>query len=376
MAPNYNVNEMKTDSRILFSIPTRHHVEIALDELEGMQEIGYTCGQFPYAAKEGVTSKLGRVWVILKNAFNLVKVAYKFKPDVIYLNSRVEPLAGIRDFLTIAICKTFYPYKVRFLIKSHGSDLTVLESKNFVLGKIVIPYLKKNVSGWLFLSTEEKKKVSQMDSLANDRTFVTKNIVQADKFKKSDDFKSSMGIPTDHKVLLFAGRIIKEKGIYQVIEAFEKIKDEHKAVLIIVGDGSEYENIKHLIASRGLAGKIILTGFIPEQEVVNFYSNSDILVFPTYFPEGFPMALFNSVVAGMSIITTPTRAAIDFLTAPDNCLWVEPQNSESVYNALTKILRDKPLRERMRKNNIRLVESFSKRQVAIELSEIIDKVIQ
>jgi glycosyltransferase involved in cell wall biosynthesis len=367
---------VKKHSKVLFSVPTRHHVEIAMDELEGLRELGYTCGHFPYAGKEGVTTALGRMRVIFDNAFNLVKIARKFEPDVVYLNSRVEALAGIRDFVTIAIFKTFYRKKVQFLIKSHGSDLSVFESKNRLLQKVVFPYLKKNVAGWLFLSTEEKRLVSQKDSLPVGRTFVTKNIVQSDKFKRNDNFKNLLNIPQEYQVLLFAGRIIREKGIYEVIDAFARIKDDYKTVLVIVGDGNEYENIKQTVKNEGIENRIIITGFIPESEVVDFYSNSDVLVFPTYFPEGFPMALFNSVAAGMSIITTPTRAAVDFLTAPDNCIWVEAKNSDSVYNAMNEILSSEPLRERMRRNNRALVESFSKQQVSKELSEIIDHVIQ
>ncbi len=361
--------------RILISIPTRHHVEIALDELEGLQALGYTCGGFSYAAKEGVKSKAGRFGVIIQNALALVKTARKFKPDVIYFNSRLEKLAGIRDFVTIGLFKTFYAGKVKFVIKSHGSDIDVLNDKQGFWGKKVMPYLKNNVSGWLFLSTEERNKVIKTGYLAESCIYTTKNIVRTQQFKPDANFRKDLNIPDNHQLLLFVGRTIKEKGVYEVIKAFAQIAAEHPdSTLIMVGNGSDYENLKNLTSSLKINSRVIFTGFIPEQDVVRYYSNCDVLVFPTYFPEGFPMALFNSVAAGMAIVTTPTRAATDYLTEPQNCLWVDSQNFNSVGNALNKLLRLPHLQNTMRQNNRIKANEFSRDCVSAELSEVLKKI--
>ena len=361
---------------ILISMPTQSHVEIAIDELTGLQDLGYTCHAFPYAAKEGFSSALSRFLVIIKNAFNLIKISNQFKPDIIYFNSRVEFKAGIRDAITIFLVRTFYFKKVLFMIKSHGSELDIFGSNNYLIKKIVLPFLKKKVAGWLFLSSEEKNKVNQLNFFLPEKVFVTKNIVRTNQFKINPNFRSKHHIPTDHKILLFVGRIIKEKGIFEVINAFVKLNTDEKATLIIVGNGSALDAAKESIGQLKLNHKIIFTGFIPEQDVVEYYSNSDILVFPTIFPEGFPMALFNSVAAGLSIITTPTRAATDFLSEPANCLWVEPKNSESVLSALVTLLKTDELMRTMSINNILKGELFSQNQVVKELSATIDNIFQ
>jgi len=361
--------------RILFSVPTRHHVEIALDELTGLQKLGYSCEQFPYAAKEGVQSKIGRLKVIVQNALTLVKTARKFNPDVIYFNSRLEVLAGIRDLITIAICKICYRGKVSFVVKSHGSDIDVLGNKEGFFGKIVLPYLKKNIDGWLFLSTEERRKVIETGYLAADKVFVTKNVVRTHHFNTDAAFKSNMGIPPDHQLLLFVGRLINEKGIYEVVKAFAQVADQHpESTLLIVGWGHELEGLKAITKTLKLEHRVIFTGFIPEADVVQFYANCDILVFPTYFPEGFPMALFNSVAAGMAIITTPTRAATDYLQQPSNCLWVEPQDFNSVSMALHQLLQSPNLVNTMKQNNATKGVEFGCDRVAEELSKIIEQI--
>lgn len=362
--------------RILFSIPTRHHVEIALDELEGLQQLGYPCEQFPYAAKEGVTSKTGRMRVIVQNAFKLISTAHRFKPDVIYFNSRLEALAGTRDFMTIGLLRTFYRKPVKIVLKSHGSDIDVFKSESKLISKTVMPFLKKHISAWLFLSGEEKEVIGNAGYLDSNKIFVTKNIVRTGQFKREPNFRKQFNLPDDHQLLLFVGRLIPEKGIYEVINAFSVIKNDFKAKLLIVGWGPKEEELKELVTQLGIQNDVIFTGFIPEQEVVKYYSNCDVLVFPTYFPEGFPMSLFNSVSAGMPVITTPIRAAADYLTQPQNCLWVKPEMSESVSEALQKLLNSPELAQQMRTNNKLKGREFSREQVSKELAQIIDQIIQ
>lgn len=364
---------MNYNQKILFSVPTIHHVEIALDELTGMQNLGFECDQFNYAAKEGVKNKLGRLFVTIENAFKLVRKAKSFAPDIVYFNSRLELIAGLRDCITISIFKVFYWRKVLLIVKSHGSDLDILEDSGFLTSKIIIPYLKKNVSGWLFLSSEEKSQVIIKGSFEKERVFVAKNIVRANQFIKDIDFKRKLNIPADHKVLLFVGRIIREKGVFEVIESFAKLKDEYKIHLIIIGDGPDSPELKNESHKLGLENRIIFTGFIPEKDVIPFYSNCDILVFPTYCNEGFAMSLFNSVSAGMAIITTNIRAASDYLSDPSNCLWVRPINNKDINDSLRKLLTNNDLINKMKNNNLNKSFEFGVETVSLELSNNIKK---
>lgn len=361
--------------KILISLPTKHHVEIALDEVTGLQELGYICGTFNYAAKSGHDSKIGRLMVVFSNAFSLIKLARRFHPDIIYFNSRLEILAMIRDYLTVKLVKTFYNKKVRFVIKTHGSDIEVLDDNRFLIKKIILPFMRKNISGWLFLSSEEKTKINAIGYFNPDKIFITKNIVRVDQFHHDPDFKKRHNIPADHKILLFVGRIIAAKGIFEVVDAFATIQDKHKVSLLIVGDGDEFEAVKERIAK--IAGSnIMLTGFIPEQNVVAYYSNADVLVFPTFFAEGFPMALFNAVGAGLAIITTKIRAASDFLSEPDNCLWVKPKDAVDVSKKLDELLQSQALINSMRINNMETAKRFSQQQVALELAGVFEQIIK
>lgn len=366
---------MKNPLKVLFGIPTRHHIEIAVDELVGLENLGFTCDQFPYAAKEGDTSKIGRLLRVVQNAFKLIFKAYSFKPDIVYINSRFEVLGSTRDFITIFLFRLFYFRRVSFIIKSHGSDVEILDSNSFFLKKIVLPFLRKNVAVWLFLSTEERDNINKVGYFPKNSILVTKNVVRVNQFHTDAGFRKKLNIADDYKILLFVGRIIKQKGIHEVIDSFSLIHKKHKTVLIVVGDGSEMQAIKEKVVSYNMSGSVILTEeFIPEPETIKYYANSDILVFPTFYPEGFPMALFNSVAAGLSIVTTPIRAAKDFLSEPENCVWVKPQNSESVFTALDQLLTNKISMEEMTVNNKKKAALFSKEYISGELATIMKNI--
>lgn len=366
---------MDIKTRVLFGITTKSHTEIALDEMYGLQDLGYTCDQFEFGGKKNLKSSITRFFIIMLNTFNLLFKTYQFKPHFIYLNSRLEYLGSARDFVTIIIIKALYFRKVHFIIKSHGSDLEVLKTDFFIFKKIIFPYLKRYVRAWLFLSKEELNWITNQNLLNEETLFLTKNIVRQEKFKLDAGFRQKFNIATDTTILLFVGRIIKEKGIHYVIDAFATIKENRNVFLIIVGDGEELEEVKNSIERLNLAEKVLLTGWVNETEVAYYTANSDVLVFPTFFPEGFPMALFNSMAAGLSIITTPTRAAVDYLNSPDNCLWVEPKSSTSITIALNKLLDNKLLMQQMSLKNKIKTDLFTKKYVSNELSEILTNIL-
>jgi glycosyltransferase involved in cell wall biosynthesis len=367
---------LKENSRILFGVPTRFHIEIALDEMKGLEELGYCCDKFNYAAKTGFSSPVRRVFVIIMNALNLVFKAYQFTPNIIYINSRLEKLGSTRDFITIFLFKLLYFKKVKFAIKSHGSDIDVLKDRSIFLRKIIFPFLKNKVSAWLFLSNEEKERMEKLNYFPINRLHITKNIVRQYQFRKSSSFRREFGITESCRILLFVGRIIEKKGIYDVIEAYRIIVQKYNVRLIIVGDGTDFDEMKKKINEYDLEKHILITGFISEHEVVKYYSNSDILLFPTYDSEGFPMALFNSVSSGLSIITTKIRAAADYLKEPDNCLWVEPKNPQSIIAALEQLLTDPSLINKTMENNKLLGVQFNQKAVSEELSQIIEKILE
>jgi glycosyltransferase involved in cell wall biosynthesis len=100
-----------------------------------------------------------------------------------------------------------------------------------------------------------------------------------------------------------------------------------------------------------------------------------MLVFPTYHYEGFPMVIFNSVAAGVPIITTRIRAAADYLREPDNCLWVEPKNPAMLAEKIIYLLTHAEVRATMKRNNEKLAQAFTAEVVTREYMGIYEQLL-
>jgi len=119
--------------KILIGIPPSRHVILALDEFSGLKELGYSCHQIPYSRNKWNISTLNRIYGVILNAFKMLIELYKLKPDILYLNSRIDPNGSLRDAFSIFVFRYFYFSSLKIVIKSHGSDLSVLEKwKTFV----------------------------------------------------------------------------------------------------------------------------------------------------------------------------------------------------------------------------------------------------
>ena len=353
--------------KILVGIPPKNHVILAMDEVKGLQEIGYTCQTIVYTRNNQSVSKFNKLLGVLSNAFAIVKRLRKFKPDILYLNSRFEPVGTTRDFITILIIKLMYWRNLRIAIKTHGSHLSIITNKSFFFDSIVIPYLTNKVALWFFLSNEELKLIKKHAPQFSTKTRLTANIIDPKRSIKSDEFLPSYGLSNEKFTFFFAGRMIAEKGIFSIIRSINKFKYKDQCLFIMAGNGEQFEELKTEIQELNLGKYVYLPGFVPEEECDHFFGNTNALIFPTYFDEGFPMALFKAVASGLPIITTKTRAAIDHLKEPENCLWVDGRSPESVAEALKTLYENTQMQQKMSTNNSELGRLFSRKQVALQM---------
>ncbi len=355
--------------RILVGVPRIHHVLLSQDEIEGFKELGYNCQPVTYTLNDASAGKVKKVFGVIARAFRMVKALYAFKPHILYLNSRFEPAGGTRDFITLMIVKLFYYRKLKVAIKTHGSDISLLERTSFYYRKVLIPFLRKNVDAWFFLSSEEKETVRKLDPVIANKIFVTANIIDPGRSVASAAFREKYALEEHKFKVLFAGRIVREKGVFALLQSIPLLSCKDNCQFVFVGDGPHLQELKQLAEKLQLTAYTRFPGFVPDHECDHFYANADMLAFPTYDNEGFPMALFKSVAAGLPVITTRIRAAKDHLTAPDNVLWVDKESAESIATAIATLYNDHALRHAMAENNRQIAKRFTRTQVCAGMHE-------
>ena len=362
--------------RILVGVPPKNHVLLSQDEIEGFKDLGYQCKAVSYGRNDATAGKVNKLFGVISKAFNIVKELYAFNPHILYLNSRFEPVGTTRDFITVLIIKLFYIRRVSIVIKTHGSDISIMEKTSFFYRRLVIPFLRKHVDAWFFLSSEEKEQVRKYDPALANKIFITANIVDPGRSVASIAFRERYELNEKKFKVLFVGRIVREKGVFSLLESIPMLACKEDCLFVFVGDGPDLAALKKKAEALQIMKYVRFPGFIPDHECDHFYANADMLAFPTFFNEGFPMALFKSVAAGLPVITTRIRAAKDHLTSPENVLWVEGESAESVARAVETLYNDHALRQAMSQNNRQMAKKFTRREVCAGMHKVMMSINQ
>ncbi len=183
--------------------------------------------------------------------------------------------------------------------------------------------------------------------------------------------------PADREevTIVSAGRLIRNKGVDDLVNAMRYLQDR-RAALHIFGDGPLLPELKRIVRDHHLEDRVRFAGTIPEDRLIEFYSTrGDIFAFPSYPKEGFPMAFFFAVGCGLSIVSTRVRPIPDYLTEPENCLWVAPRDPAGLARQLDRLIADRNLRKSQGELNKTLVKQFAPTRIAKEFISIYEAVL-
>ena len=161
------------------------------------------------------------------------------------------------------------------------------------------------------------------------------------------DVRERIGLPREVPVVGFVGRLTRDKGLPELIQAFDAILEaEPETHLLLVGWFDEAED-----ALDGSTRAYIVThphihctGFV--DDTAPYYRAMDMMVLPTW-REGFPNAVLEAAATGLPVITTLSTGSCDSVVPEVTGLLVPPGYPEAICEAVLKLLRDPERRRRM-----------------------------
>jgi glycosyltransferase involved in cell wall biosynthesis len=156
--------------------------------------------------------------------------------------------------------------------------------------------------------------------------------------------------------ILFAGRLIRRKGVAFLLEAYAGLDDlPRRPRLLIAGDGPERGALEALSRRLGVADSVTFLGYLERDRLARVYGEAGIFVLPS-LAEALSNVVLEAMASGQAIVTTATGARE---VLQDNGLVVPPGDSVALRNALARYLTDPLL---LRRHQTR------SRQVALEMS--------
>ena len=156
------------------------------------------------------------------------------------------------------------------------------------------------------------------------------------------DERERLGIPRDAPVVGFVGRLTKDKGIVELLAAFEQVSRKFAtARLVIVGDWDETDPVPESTRVLTRDPRVKITGMLADPALM--YSVFDLLAFPSH-REGFPNVPLEAAAAGLPVVGARVTGTVDALVDGVTGTLHEPGDADGLAAAIVAYLRDPALR--------------------------------
>jgi 1,2-diacylglycerol 3-alpha-glucosyltransferase len=200
--------------------------------------------------------------------------------------------------------------------------------------------------------------------------------IQTEHFRDGDPnfLRREFGMHPEEKVLLYVGRLGKEKNLEYLMHIFQLVHQKrHDVTLALVGSGPEKDGLKSLADDLGISEKVLFTGLIPPAKVAGVYMSADIFVFPS-ITETQGLVLAEAMAAGLPVVA---QAAYGSLAMVENGVngYLCEEGKDHFAEQVVTLLSDPILRRKMGEAGKIRASRLSAEKMAIRLESLYQAMI-
>ena len=279
------------------------------------------------------------------------------KPDFIHVN--VLTRLGL-----LALWLRWF-YGIRYVITEHWSRyLAITGTYNGMLRKLLTKLVVRNAEA---VSTVSENLVLAMEShgLKNNHYMVLPNVVDTDEYTIAE-FRPATGKKHFIHISCFEDRSKNISGLLRAISEVSKLRNDFHCIM--VGEGIDLEKMKILALKLGLdSSKVIFTGLLENQEVVDAYHSADFMVMFSNF-ENMPVVISECLSCGLPVVATAVGGIPEYINS-DNGRLVDAGDETALTEAINFMLNHSSDfdKKQIRQN---AVEIFGKQAVAQKLQQL------
>jgi glycosyltransferase involved in cell wall biosynthesis len=232
---------------------------------------------------------------------------------------------------------------------------------------------------------EHVKRYLMSEGVPGERIFVAAHAVDNKAYNRpvSEEEKQALrqqlNIVPGKKIVLYLGRLVEEKGLPYLLEAFALLQQDD-AVLVLVGTGPEKARLERLAQELGIAANVRFVGYVPPERTVPYYSISWVYILPSvttpYFKEPWGLVVNEAFNQGVPVIATDAVGAAAGGLVQDgiNGFVVPERDSVALAKALRRILDDPDLRERFSQNARQIIATWDNERMVLGFRQAIEYV--
>ena len=174
--------------------------------------------------------------------------------------------------------------------------------------------------------------------------------VNFEKFKfhpeQREEIRNELNIPTEATVFIFMGRLRLEKGIYELLEAFDKLAGEHDDAFLLLVGNTEDDCLTHLGEYDNITDGKNYCYYGYTKRPAYLLHAGDVSVMPSY-REGFGMSVLESSCLGLPVICSDIYGMADTFKDGVTGIKCKVRDSESLYQCMKDLLLDDEMRKKM-----------------------------
>lgn len=160
--------------------------------------------------------------------------------------------------------------------------------------------------------------------------------------------------------LIVVSRQSFDKGAWRTLEAVRILVDKGFNIdFKIIGEGDFLKKLKDKTLSLALEDQVSFVGQVSNTEVIHLLHNSDIFVFPTTAPEGFPKAVLEAMSTGLPIITSSVSVLPDLIGQSESGIVLKELKPENIAQAIEQLVTNRNLYERYSQNAFKKAQLYT-----------------
>lgn len=305
--------------------------------------------------------KIQKLWRFVFSPFLLAANIIATKPDIVHLNTSLEPKSFWRDVAYLLVAKLL---RKRVVYQVHGGELP---ERFFNGNRLLTAFLRKLLT-WpdaVVLLASVEYDAYRAFTVCKQLSVIPNAIALPDDPEKSFDH--------DPVRLGFIGRLADNKGAFEAIHALSLLRKNSVNHLhfTIAGSGPSETELRSLVKSLALDDVVTFAGAVFGNEKDRFWQQTDIFIFPTYHREGLPYTVLESIASGTPMVTTRVGGIPDVIQDGVHGIFVEPHDPAAVATAIKNLIEDKEKLQRMASASIsRAREFYGVDRLAHQFSEL------
>lgn len=163
-------------------------------------------------------------------------------------------------------------------------------------------------------------------------------------------------IPENRQIITYVGRLDAEKHLWLLVKAFAKIRRGRDVQLVIVGDGTDSDNLKELVRELKLVKRTTFTGRVPDEDLTQLQRIGTVFAMPSP-AELQSIALLEAMASGKPTVAVDAGALKELCQDGVNGELCEQDNVEQMATALAKILDDEKLAKKYGEKSLEIAKT-------------------